>query len=75
MNERIKELAEQAGYHPDVFEMCRPGLEKFDELIIKECAVELMKLGNSYSECVTDADYMLGLLDGADIIKEHFRVE
>jgi hypothetical protein len=38
MNERIKELAAQAGYHPDVYDMCKPGMEKFAELIIKECA-------------------------------------
>ena len=37
MNERIKELAEQAGYHPDVFELCKPGMEKFAELIVLEC--------------------------------------
>ena len=37
MNERIKELAEQAGYHPDVFELCKPGMEKFAELIVEEC--------------------------------------
>jgi hypothetical protein len=39
MNERIKELAEQAGYHPDVFELCKPGMEKFAELIIRECGL------------------------------------
>ena len=38
MNERIRELAEQAGYHLDVFELCKPGMEKFAELIVRECA-------------------------------------
>ena len=37
MNLRIRQLAEQAGYHPDVFELCKPGMEKFAELIVKEC--------------------------------------
>ena len=48
--------------------------EKFTELIVRECSVELMKLANSYSECDNDADYMQGMLDSADIIKEHFGV-
>jgi len=70
MNERIKELAIEAGYNMDMQQH-----QKFAELIVRECAVELMKLGNSYSECDTDADYMQGMLDSADIIKEHFGVE
>ena len=37
MNLRIRQLAEQAGYHPDVFELCKPVMEKFAELIVKEC--------------------------------------
>ena len=36
MNERIKELAEQAGYHPDVYELCKPGMEKFAQLLIED---------------------------------------
>ena len=40
MNERIKQLAEQAGLQP--FEDCGPKyvfkMEKFAELIVKECA-------------------------------------
>jgi hypothetical protein len=68
MNERIRELAEQAGYHPDVYELCKPGMEKFAELIVKECA-EIVKdspwkLGNSYAAS-----------DQAWLIKEHFGVE
>ena len=37
MNERIRQLAEQAGYHPDVYELCKPGMEKFAELLIQDC--------------------------------------
>ena len=37
MNKRINLLAEQAGYHPDVFELCKPGMEKFAQLIIQDC--------------------------------------
>ena len=40
MNQRIKELATEAGLQP--FEDCGPGyvykMEKFAELIVKECA-------------------------------------
>jgi cupin superfamily acireductone dioxygenase involved in methionine salvage len=43
MNERIKELAEQAGYkHPDAVGICEDYAyfdhKKFAELIVRECA-------------------------------------
>ena len=41
MNERIQELAEQAGYTPDMFGVGHwdmPECKKFAELIIRECA-------------------------------------
>ena len=40
MNERIKELAEQAGYLPDMFGIGHwdmPECKKFAELIVREC--------------------------------------
>jgi len=40
MNERIKELAEQAGYLPDMFGVGHwdmPECQKFAELIIQDC--------------------------------------
>lgn len=40
MNERIKELAEQAGIHPSNFEPdadIKVPMEKFAELIVREC--------------------------------------
>ena len=42
MNERIRELAEQAGYTKDMFGIGHwdmPECKKFAELIVKECAV------------------------------------
>lgn len=42
MNERIKELAKQAGYTPDMFGIGHwdmPECKKFAELIIQECAL------------------------------------
>ena len=42
--------------------------------LCKECAVELMKLGNAYSGSENDANYMQGMIDSAEIIREHFGV-
>ena len=64
MNERIKELAEQAGYHPDVFELCKPGMEKFAELIVQECFVKLTPYLDD--QFIDDIESEL---------KEHFGVE
>ena len=41
MNQRIRELAEQAGYSPDMFGVGHwdmPECKKFAELIVRECA-------------------------------------
>ena len=37
MNERIKELAEQAGFFPMELTQVGPSVEKFAELIVREC--------------------------------------
>ena len=66
MNERIKELAKQAG-----LEMCGCGCNmptrqsaKFAELIVRECAEQVKNLRvNDYG------------ISGAEIIREHFGVE
>lgn len=65
MNERIKELADEAGYkHPDAVGKCEDyayfSHEKFAELIVKECL--------SYME-PGDIDFAKWK------IKEHFGVE
>jgi hypothetical protein len=67
MNERIKQLAEQALKHPDtdndgltVFD--NDELEKFAELIVRECAD------------IVDTAISDGGVDGR-ILKEHFGVE
>jgi hypothetical protein len=72
MNERIRELAEQAGhrYYPSSnsgplrVEYLTPELEKFAELIVREC----MKLNRDIL-CEDDPDYL------DKIYKEHFGVE
>ena len=64
MNERIKELAEQAGFPEWSQKTIGFELEKFAELIVRECAEVCSESGTRY--------------DGlwyADQIKEHFGVE
>jgi hypothetical protein len=64
MNEKIKQLAEQAGiYNLELTDETEYWiLEKFAQLIVKECAsVALMSNGNNLYVC--------------ELIKEHFGVE
>jgi hypothetical protein len=71
MNERILQLAKQAGLDDDMFpleEWDNPELEKFAELIVRECADAIAK------------DSRLGDVRSAAngcvrTIKEHFGVE
>lgn len=71
MNERIQELAEQAGMrHPVMGEVSYAYFnhEKFAELIIKEC----IQICNSR---VGNSDYNTGRMHCVSDIKEHFGVE
>ena len=72
MNERIKELAEQAGIsvrgHYDETGSTPMELQKFAELIIKEC------LDQCYYRGMNDELYA-GQLKAAAYIEEHFGVE
>lgn len=68
MNERIEQLAEKAGYHPDVYNLCKEGLDKFAELIIQECADIAFKNTPDYE----DLDY--GHLI-SDKIKHYFGIK
>ena len=73
MNERIKELAEQAGIHPSNFEPdadIKVPMEKFAELIVKECVSICMKNQFDGAE-----NYNNGSVSSAEFIKEHFGVE
>ena len=68
VNERIRELAHEAGlptYNP---EGIPTKLEKFAELIVREC-MAMCKTG------VGNADYNTGRLHCLENIKEHFGVE
>jgi len=66
MNERIKEIAEQAGYHPDVYELCKPGMEKFAKLMVKECLGIYDKIDNGNQHLGTD-DYPRAVVKHFDI--------
>jgi len=73
MNERIKNLAEQAGYkHPDAVGTCEDYAyfdhEKFAELIIRECIDKIENESAQYAEPVWAFELV-------NDIKEHFGVE
>jgi hypothetical protein len=69
MNERIKELAEQAGYSKDYLEIGLPSnMEKFAKLIIQEC------LNQCYNRGMNDSLYE-GQLKAASYIEQHFGVK
>ena len=70
MNERIKELAEHAGFHVAPYDGINDNdmIEKFAELIVRECIqVCKSRVGNS--------DYNTGRMHCASDLKEHFGVE
>ena len=69
MNEKIRELAEQVGWREGNILMYEEDMEKFAELIVKECAnfidshVQVDKYGEAYE-----------IVYGNDLLK-HFEVE
>jgi lysine/ornithine N-monooxygenase len=81
MNKRIKLLAEQArqeflklptGYTPEQVGMYPQLMEKFAELIVRECAQACINMGNEY-EIKSAGQYQAELF--AFAIKQHFGVE
>jgi hypothetical protein len=88
MNERILQLAKQAGLDDDMFpldEWDNPELEKFAKLIVRECIAQCEQVATaadakSKSKFVTDDGRMLheGMWGGAKNcsgqIKQHFGV-
>ena len=73
MNERIKEIAKEAGIamipnsHPISITGLTTDLEKFAELIVRECMAMC-------KTAVGNADYNTGRLHCLNNIKEHFGV-
>jgi hypothetical protein len=79
MNERIKLLAEQAGYkHPDAVGRCEDYAyfdhEKFAELIVGECINGIANDTANY-EGVGMMSYYQGVQDAVKGIRKHFGVE
>ena len=71
MNERIKQLAEQAGYSKDFLEIGLPNnMEKFAELIVRECVQVCADRGKHH-----DGLYSAWADDCSKRIGKHFGVE
>ena len=80
MNQRIRYLAEQAGYEPDVCGLhLDPRIEWFAQSILRECAKVMRD-----AEREADRAYEAGEIyerrefdayDFAELIKQHFGVE
>ena len=83
MNERIRELAKQAGYQEDMFgagHWDMPECKKFAELIVRECVQTLLDnspelFTNEAAEEDWDKGYDRAMRDCVHHIKEHFGVE
>lgn len=77
MNERIKELASEAGLPTYNTSGIPTKLEKFAELILKECVQELeaSKKRNQYNGDLFDCEYNQCISEQTTMLKEHFGVE
>ena len=76
MNERILQLAKQAGLKFPSEEALSPVEIKFAELIVRECAGVAEGLSKLYPEKVGfDVGYTMGTARAAKEIKERFGVE
>jgi hypothetical protein len=83
MNERILDIAIKSGHIVGNLPLNAnekiqlAGLEKFAELIIRECALTLESITVPVSQCYEDFDngYNKALLTGSTVIKQHFGVE
>jgi len=74
VNQRIRQLAEQAGYEKDMFGIGHwdmPECKKFAELIVRECATIAYQWQDEYG--IIDDYYTPPTID--NVIKEHFGVE
>ena len=74
MNERIKELMEQAGLHDFVVESMGidEEMEKFARLIVQECAEQSMSIGRYNTPSGVTPDLSIAIAVG---LKKHFGVE
>ena len=76
MNERIKELAEQAGStHKQslgVYQFYTDELEKFAELIVRECVIRVER---EWIRNGSDTEHNQAVSKVIESIKQHFGVE
>ena len=76
MNEKIKQLAEQAGYSKDFLAIGLPNnMEKFAELIVRECADACYKHKDVESFGIYPIRVAMVTKACSDNIKQHFGVE
>ena len=68
MNERIQQLAEQAGFFPTELTQVGPSVEKFAELIVRECK-DLLFESSENNRLPIAVDDMVHIID------THFGVE
>ena len=68
MNKRIKQLAEQAGFFPTELTQVGPSVEKFAELIVRECK-DLLFESSENNRLPIAVDDMIHIID------THFGVE
>ena len=73
MNERIKLLMIEAGFFPTELTQVGPSVEKFAELIVKECAE--VCYDHSRVAGGVDTEFGYGYKDCGDDIKRNFGVE
>ena len=76
MNERYKELAEQAGWdnHHSKFDT---RIKKFTELIVNDCIqeLEISRRCDPYTGNLYDCEYNKCIDDQINVLKERFGVE
>lgn len=80
MNERIKELAEQAGFYSSEYGNAEESFIKFAELLIRECVQTLFDntpelFANEAAVEDWDKGYDRAMKDCVHHIQEHFGVE
>jgi len=78
MNERIKQLAEQAGYKEDMFGVGHwdiPECKKFAELIIQDCLSQIAMVGISNFEDDDSGDISWTVGKCIEMIKYRFEIK
>ena len=78
MNEKIRKLAEQAGIRDNNLsdgDMSLTDLEKFAELIVRECAGKVEELAEKLAEQRPNSNYDSVAYECAEVIKTQFGVE